>query len=334
MKRKKALLLVNLGSPDKPGRKAVRKYLTDFLNDRRVIDLPWIFRKILVNLIIIPFRTGKSARLYHKLWTSEGFPLHIYLRNLTGKLQEKLPAQYSVYRAMRYGKPDLHHALEQINQGGFEELMIFPMFPQYASSTTGSIIEKTLSQMQKWEVIPAIRIIGQFYNHPEFIRTFASCISQYHPREYDHIVFSYHGLPLRHIRKIHPPDNGVDCICERTLPPSGQWCYKATCYETTRLLAQELNLSEGQYSTGFQSRMSKNWLSPFTDRLIRDLAFQGSKRVLVAAPSFVADCLETIVELGEEYHSLFQRHGGEELTLVQSLNDSDEWVDAIARIIQ
>ena len=334
MKKRKALLVVNLGTPDKPRKKEVRKYLTEFLNDRRVIDIPWLFQKILVNLIIIPFRVGNSTKVYKKLWTENGSPLLIYLNSLADKLQEKLGNEYHVYRAMRYGKPELSKTLEQLNHDRMDELILFPLFPQYASSTTGSIVEKMLSRVRKWEAIPGIRIIEQYYNHPGFINAFANRISQYNPEKYDHVVFSYHGLPLRHIRKIHPGNSGIDCSCEKEMPASGSMCYKATCYETTRLLANKLNIPEDKYSVGFQSRLSKDWLYPFTDKLIEDLAKKGARRVLITAPSFVADCLETNVELGDEYRELFQEHGGEELTLVESLNDSDEWVDVITKIIR
>ena len=334
MTKKKALLIVNLGTPDKPRKREVRKYLSEFLNDSRVIDVPWLLRKILVNLIIIPFRVINSTKLYKKLWTPDGSPLLVYLNNLASKLQQKLGKEYIVYRAMRYGKPGLSHILEQIKQDQVEELTLLPLFPQYASSTTGSIVEKVFSELRKWETIPGIRLIEQFYDHPEFIKTYANRIAQYNPDTYDHIIFSYHGLPMRQIRKIHPNKDGYNCECEKEMPTFGSLCYKATCYETTRLLTQKLNIPGDKYSVGFQSRLSKNWLSPFTDTLVAELADKGAKNILITAPSFVTDCLETIVELEDDYQKLFKQHGGEKLTLVKSLNDSDTWVESITRIIE
>ena len=333
MAKKKALLLVNLGTPDKPRKKDVRKYLTEFLNDRRVIDIPWLWQKLLVNLIIVPFRAGNSTKLYKMLWTEEGSPLLIYLNNLADKLQKKLEGEYTVYKAMRYQKPSLYKTLEQIRDKQYDELVLFPLFPQYASSTTGSIVDRVFKKVRQWETMPGMKVIGQYYDHPDFVDAFASQIKSYDPAGYDHVVFSYHGLPNRQINKVHPGNDGVDCVCEKEMPSYGNLCYKATCYETTRLLAGKLNIPEEKYSVGFQSRLSKNWLYPFTDELVADLAKKGYKRVLITAPAFVADCLETTVELEYEYKELFTEYGGEELTLVKSLNDSDEWAEAIIKII-
>jgi ferrochelatase len=179
---------------------------------------------------------------------------------------------------------------------------------------------------------PAVKITGQFYSHPAFIEAFASQIKKYDPHKYDHVLFSFHGLPLRHIQKSHPEVDYVTCNCENELPAHGAFCYKATCFETTRLLTKRLNLVAGSYSVSFQSRLSKNWLTPFTDKRLEELIAAGKKKVLIVAPSFVADCLETIVEIGEEYKTLFKQLGGEELTLVESLNDNDDWIDAIITI--
>ncbi|MCF8304543.1 MAG: ferrochelatase [Bacteroidales bacterium] len=333
MNKKKALVLINLGTPDKPRKKEVRRYLTEFLNDRRVIDIPWLAQKLLVNLIIIPFRVGNSTKLYERLWTEDGSPLLIYLNNLAAKMQLRLDGQYEVFGAMRYGKPSLTGVLNRIKKEQFEEVIFFPLFPQYASSTSGSIVEKVLREMKSWEAIPSVKMINQFHNHPDFIHAFAKNISAYEPGQYDHVVFSYHGLPYRQINKIHPQKDGESCECDQEMPADGTLCYKATCYETTRLLAQKLDLPKSKYSVGFQSRLSKNWLSPFTDELITDLAKKGAKKVLITAPSFVADCLETIVELEYEYKELFLENGGKQLTLVKSLNDSDHWAEAIEKMI-
>ena len=328
----RALLLVNVGTPDKPEKWMVRRYLAEFLNDKRVIDIPWLFRKILVNLIIIPFRVGKSTGLYRRLWTENGSPLLYYLNSLVEKLQHKVNSGTKVYGAMRYGNPSLQTVLKQIKNDGAEEIIVFPMYPQYASSTTGSVIDKLFQIISRWEVIPAIRIVGQFYNHPVFINVFTQKIKAFNPDAFDHIIFSYHGLPMRQINKVHPNVSGNQCVCNNEMPPHGAFCYKATCYETTRLLLKNLGVPSEKSTVSFQSRLSRNWLEPFTDEVVIQLAKNGAKRVLVVAPAFVADCLETIVEI-EDYNHLFKQHGGHELILVPGLNHDEKWVDAVLEIV-
>ena len=329
---KKVILIVNTGTPDQPDIKHVRKYLSEFLNDCRIIDLPWLSRKLLVNLVIVPFRAPKSTRLYRKLWTGTGSPLLDNLNKIVVKLEQKLKGEYSVYGVMRYGNPSLKEILKKLRSESVDEITVFPLYPQYASSTTGSVHDLIMKEIQTWNVIPGICFTGQFYSHPAFIDAFASQVRRYNPEMYDHVLFSYHGLPLRHIQKAHPLNDYKNCNCHNSFPDHGIYCYKATCYETTRLLAERFNLFPESYSTSFQSRLSKNWLSPFTDATLKELIQQGKKRVLVVAPSFVADCLETIIEINEKYRNLFKQSGGEELVLVESLNDKDEWVDAIITI--
>jgi len=331
---RKALLLVNLGTPEKPEKKAVRRYLSEFLGDRRVIDMPWLFRKMLVHLVILPFRTGTSTRRYQKLWGDKGSPLLVHLERLTVKLQRKLSGEYTVIPAMRYGKPSLAEALSRLEKTPFEEICVLPLFPQYASSTTGSILEMVLGTIRSWEVVPNIRLITSFHHRPEFIEAFAAQVELQEPHTFDHILFSYHGLPYKHLFKLHPDMDCRVCDCSKAMPSCGTYCYKAACYETTRLLARKLGIFETGYSVGFQSRLSKNWLSPFSDERIVQLARNRVEKVLVVAPSFVADCLETLVEVESEYRQLFLDNGGEQLVLVQSLNDSDQWIEALAAMIR
>lgn len=333
MTTRKALLLVNVGTPDRPEKRAVRNYLFQFLNDSRVIDIPWLSRKILVNLIIVPFRAGKSTKLYQKLWTDRGSPLLVYMNDLAGKLQERLGKHFEVWEAMRYGKPSLEKQLENIRERGYDEVVIFPLFPQYASSTTGSVVERVMRITSRWNVIPAIRFVDQYYDAPAFIDAFAQRIRSYHPENYDRVIFSYHGLPIRQIEKVHPQVSEPHCSCVKQMPEHGTHCYKATCYETTRLLAKKLNLNDEKFLTTFQSRLSKNWLYPFTDETVKELARQGTKKVLVVAPSFVTDCLETIIELGEENREIFMENGGEVFDMVESLNADERWADAIVKIL-
>jgi len=332
--RQKAVLLLNVGTPDKPELGSVRKYLSEFLNDPFVIDLPWLIRKILVNLIIIPFRAPKSTKLYQQLWEEEGSPLLSNAVKLKEKLAAKMGDDYSVFMAMRYGNPSIGKALKEIAKGNYEELIVIPLFPQYATSTTETAIQKVYKEAKKSESLPVIKVVKQFYNHPGFLNAWHSRAQEFDLTKFDHIVFSYHGLPLRHIQKSHPKESFQSCYCETKMPDHGLYCYKAACYETTRLLVEKLKLKEDQYSVGFQSRLSKNWLSPFTDELLEELLKRGKKRVLILAPSFVADCLETKVELGVEYAEMFIKAGGEKLQLLESLNDSDAWVSALDSILR
>jgi len=270
-----------------------------------------------------------SAKLYKRLWTDQGSPLLVILQSLATKLNSKVTDDTEVIPAMRYGNPSLKKALNYIRDEGFEEVIVFPLYPQYASSTTGSVNDYVMKKMKSWEVIPAVNMIHQYYDNQHFLNAFAHRIRPYKPWNYDHVVFSYHGLPVRQINKTHPDIQEKTCSCEVELPSHGKSCYKATCYETTRLLAEKLDLKPEDYSISFQSRLSKNWLKPFTDETLIKLAREGKKRVLIVAPAFVADCLETTIELGVEYDELFKENGGEELQLVESLNDDDNWVKAI-----
>ena len=329
-----AVVLINVGTPDSPSVRDVRKYLSEFLNDRRVIDIPWPLRKILVNLIIIPFRAPASAKLYKALWTDNGSPLLYYGNSVKDKLQAQLGEDYHVFLAMRYGNPHLKKVLEEVTAGSFSEIIGLPLYPHYASSTTGTAVEMMMQAVKSREVIPEIKFISQFYNDQGFIDAFVKRIKSCNYRDYEHIVFSYHGLPLRQINKIHPVIDADSCGCEDYMPEHGKYCYKATCYETTRLLVSKLNLTREKYSVAFQSRLSGRWMKPFTDQLLVSKAKEGTKKILIAAPSFVADCLETTVELGIEYKKLFLGSGGRQLDYVESLNDMPEWISALKNIIR
>ncbi len=331
---KKALVLINIGTPDKPENKSVKRYLSEFLNDGLVIDIPWLLRKILVNLIIIPFRVSNSTNLYKRLWTDDGSPLLKYQNNLAEKLNLKLDGNIDVYSAMRYGNPSIESVFKKISKENYSEVVVLPMYPQYATSTTLSTELKVKEVVKKLKLDLNIRFVDQFYNHPAFIRSFCKNIKSHPIDQFDHIIFSYHGLPERQVNKIHPGEISSTCTCHIKMPEHGKKCYKATCYETTRLLAKELDIDSSFYSVSFQSRLSKNWLTPFTDVKINELLKQGKKKILVVAPAFVTDCLETIIEIGYEYKQDFIEKGGEQLQLVDSLNDKDQWVDAIVDIVE
>ncbi len=330
---KKALLLVNVGTPDAPEKKAVKAYLNEFLNDPLVIDIPQPARSLLVNGIIIPFRVSNSTSLYKRLWTQDGSPLLIYLESLVDQLNRQLDSSFHAFGGMRYGNPSLKSQLETIQQGGFKELVVFPLYPQYATSTTESVRKEIDRLLRQMNYAPKLSFIDQYYDHPEFIARFAEKIQAYNPADYDHVVFSYHGLPNRQVEKLHPGIKLESCTCTIELPEHGSYCYHATVYQTTRLLAKALGLKAERYSVSFQSRLSRNWLKPFTDETLLRLLSEGKKRILIAAPAFTADCLETIIELGHEYAEVFLEAGGEKLQLVESLNDSSDWAASILSIV-
>ncbi len=329
-----AVLLLNVGTPEGPERSKVRKFLAEFLNDKRVIDIPWLLRKILVNLIVIPLRATRSSKLYKRLWTDKGSPLLYNGISLKEKLQQKLGDRYIVEFATRYQQPGIKETVDKVLKQNVSTIIVFPLFPQYASSTTGTAVEKLLEIMAAQNNIPAIKTILQYYDHPLYLEAMAGRISNYDYAGYDHILMSFHGLPLRQVNNSH---NGKPCghyNCTMEVTEQNSYCYNAACYATSRLLAEKLSIDTSRYTVCFQSRIAKNWLAPYTDDVIIKLAGMGKKKLLVICPSFTADCLETIIEVGQNYRDLFLRNGGEKLTLVESLNDSEYWVDAISGIIR
>jgi ferrochelatase len=328
------VLLIQLGTPDSPSVRDVRKYLSEFLNDPRVIDIPYLLRKFLVNIIIVPFRAPKSAKLYKQLWTDKGSPLLFYSESLKEKVQLALGNNFKVELAMRYQSPSMDAVLGRMQKKGYERIIILPLFPQYASASSGSAIEKALKIIKQWWVIPELKIISQFYNNEDYINSVVEQGKIYNHAEFDHILFSYHGLPVRQVDKVYT--DGKPCEdhnCETEINQSNQYCYKAACYATTRLLTEKLTIPKEKYTVCFQSRLDKKWLEPFTDKVIIDHAKKGTKKLLVFSPAFVADCLETIVEISHDYSELFKANGGSHLQLVESLNDHPRWVQAVKNMI-
>lgn len=331
---KKAVLFVNVGTPDAPTRRKVARYLFAFLNDRLVIDLPFIFQKILVNFIIIPFRINKSTKLYKKLWTSEGSPLLTNTEKMLDKFQQYTKHKYEAFIAMRYGNPALEKTIRQIDQQEITELIVVPLYPQYSLSTTITTENKIRTIMKKYKGIN-YRFTEQFYHLPSFINALAERVNEHNLNDYDHFLISFHGLPLRHIKKMHQQMEDLKCSCE-TSKDSNEIlnCYQNSCLHTAKLLAKKLALKTENYTICFQSRLTKNWLSPFTDRVILEQLEKGNKKLLVVSPSFVADCLETTVEISIDYKELFLKAGGEKLTLVTALNDSDAWIKSLTEIVE
>ncbi|WP_373396745.1 ferrochelatase [Algoriphagus halophilus] len=333
---KTGVLLVNLGTPDSTSTGDVRKYLREFLMDGRVIDIPFIPRWMLVNLIIAPFRAPKSAAEYRKLWTDRGSPLLFHTVDLKEKLVEKLDSsEYVVSMGMRYQSPSIESALEELMKKKVKKIIVVPLFPQYASATNGSVIDRVMEIARGWQIIPEITFVSNFIDHPLFLKAWKELGQEMmEKKKYDRFLFSYHGLPERQIKK-----GSVDNYCQlgaccNKYSSSNQFCYRAQCFQTTRMIAAELGLPEEKVDTCFQSRLGKDpWVQPYTEDMIKKLSSEGVKNVLVFSPAFVADCLETTVEVGQEYKEQFEEQGGDHWDLVPSLNSEDTWVDCLVDLV-
>ncbi len=331
---KTGVLLINLGTPDSPKVSDVRSYLSQFLNDPRVIDLPWLARKLLVNFIIVPFRAKKSAEEYKKVFNQKGSPLLYHTRSISEKVQSILGEAYGVHMAMRYKNPSIASVLAEMQALHYDKIIILPLFPQYASSTNGSAIEEVMRIVSKWWVIPNIEFISHFYTDETYIDLVSQRAQTFDFSAYDHILFSFHGLPIRHIDKVFKERPASLEERNGDLNPKNSYSYETACKETTKQVALKLGLKEEEYSICYQSRLGKEWLLPYADKKIEELGKEGKKKLLVFSPAFVADCLETLVEIGEGYEELFQSFGGESLELVPSLNDGDDWAKCISNYIK
>ena len=332
---KKGVLLVNLGTPDSTAVPDVRKYLREFLMDKRVVDIPAFPRWLLVNGIIAPFRAPKSAAEYRKLFTERGSPLKYYTEDLIDPLQTLLGEEYVVRYAMRYQSPSIQSVLDELKAMNVESIHVIPLFPQYASATTGSVIDKVMEITMKWQIIPEIKFTSQFLEHELFLDVIVQNGKNWMEKtEYDHYVFSYHGLPERQIRK---GSVGKQCqlgSCCGKFHERNQFCYRAQCFQTTRLVAAKLGIPEDKYTVCFQSRLGKDpWVKPYTEDVLHDLAKSGKKKVLAFSPAFVSDCLETTIEVGQEYKEEFMEAGGEQWDLVESLNDDPKWVECLKELV-
>lgn len=327
------VLLINLGTPDAPRTREVRRYLREFLSDPRVIDMNPIGRWLLLNLIILPFRPAKSAAAYRSIWTPDGSPLLIHGQQLRDALAAQLGEHYAVALGMRYGAPSIASAVDELLARGVDRLIAVPLFPQYSSAASGSAMACLMEALRDRWNLPSIEIVSDFYDDPGFIDAFAqrhrTAIDTLRP---DYVLFSYHGLPERHVLRSEGP--GVQC--DRTDPcpvigPSNRFCYRAQCFATTRALATSLDLDEGAYGTAFQSRLGRaQWIEPSTDGMLPKLAERGVKRLLVSCPAFVADCLETLEEIDMRAKQQWLALGGEAFAMVPSLNSQPRWVEALA----
>lgn len=336
-KAKKGVLLVQLGTPDTPTTPDVKRYLTEFLMDGRVMDIPYMGRSLLVKGVIVPQRAYKSAETYATIWDEvNGSPLMYYSVLQQRMLQEELGEEYHVELAMRYQNPSIESALKKMEGMFLESIKVIPLFPQYASATSGSVIDKVMEIMRKWQYIPQVSFVSSFCEDEGVIDTFVEHGNKHNIDEYDHVLFSYHGLPVRQLGKVDPtgtlncPDNGCDSCKKET----NSFCYLSQCYATTRAIANKLNLPEDKYTVCFQSRLGKTpWIQPYTSDALHDLANRGVKRLLVFSPAFVADCIETLDEIQVEYAEEFKELGGEEVAMVESLNDNPRWIQSLKRLV-
>jgi len=331
---KKGILLVNLGTPDSPSNADVRKYLREFLMDSRVIDINPIARTLLVKGIIAPTRGPKSAKLYREIWDEKtGSPLLHYSKLQQQLLQERLGDDYIVELAMRYQSPSIESALERLKAALVQDIKVIPMFPQYASASTGSVYEKVMGLVGKWPTSPNISFINSFHDNDLMIQTFADNAKKHQPETFDHVLFSFHGLPQRQL--INSDHTHSYCLksadCCQTFNNTNKFCYSAQSHHTARLIAERLNIPKEKYTICFQSRLGSDpWVQPYTSEIVARLAAEGKRRLLVFCPAFVADCLETVYEVTREYGDEFKALGGEHVQLVESLNDSSTWIEALA----
>lgn len=331
----KGVLLINLGSPDSPSKKDVKKYLGEFLMDERVIDTPYILRTLLVKGIILNTRPKKSAEAYQKVWTEEGSPLIVYTNKLQAKVQEQVNIPVEI--AMRYGNPSIKSGMDKLYKQGVKDILVIPLYPQYAMATTETVIVKSEEVKNAYYKDVTFTIVPPFYNHPDYIRVLSNSIADgLNGFKYDHLLFSYHGIPERHIYKTDPTKSHckIDGSCCNTSSTAHETCYRHQCFETTKLVAKTLNLEASTYSDSFQSRLGRDpWLQPYTAEQFESFPKNRIKNLAVVTPAFVADCLETIEEIGMEGKEDFLDSGGAEFKTIPCLNDNDEWAEVLAKWI-
>jgi ferrochelatase len=326
----RAVLLVNLGSPDSPSVPDVRRYLREFLMDERVLDAPYPIRWWIVNVMILPSRPAQSAEAYHKIWTAEGSPLVATSQKVAAQLRERL--SIPVELAMRYQNPSIQDAVQKLSRQGVTELFLIPLFPHYAMSSYETAVERVREIAAKTAPGMKLSVMEPYYDRPDYIQAMVDNAAEHLRADYDHLLFSFHGIPERHLRKSDP--TGSHCLSSKTCCAADcktlATCYRAQCYRTAEAFARAASLPQHRYSVAFQSRLGRQpWLTPYADRVIEGLPKVGVKRLLVICPSFVSDCLETLEEIGLRGQETFRESGGEELKLVPCLNTHPQWIRAL-----
>jgi ferrochelatase len=333
----RGIILMNLGSPDSTAVKDVKKYLGEFLMDEKVIDYPFLFRMLLVKGIIVPFRSPKSAEAYKTIWTKEGSPLIVFTQQLQKRLQESIDEPVEI--AMRYGHPSPTVAFDALlkNDPAISEVILVPLYPHYAMSSYETAVEYAKEIHKKRAYKFQLRVIRPYYEEPAYLNALAESIRPYLKQDHDHILFSYHGVPERHIHK--GDVTGKHCLkvedCCHVASAAHQFCYRHQCFVTTHKVAALLNISPEKYSQSFQSRLGRaEWLKPYTAKRLAELPNEGVKKLLVVCPAFVSDCLETLEEIAEQGKEIFMHAGGESFTMIPCLNVHPVWVGAIAKWIK
>ena len=331
----KGILLMNLGSPDSTAVKDVQKYLNQFLMDERVIDIPWLVRTLLVKGIIVPFRAPKSAEAYKIIWTKKGSPLVETTRELKEALQKEIEEPVEI--AMRYGNPQMEDGFDALLRRNpmIEEVIALPLYPHYAMSSYETAVEYAKEIHKKKGYKFKLSFVDPFYNDPQYLNALAGVIKPFLEEPYDHMLFSYHGIPKRHIRKSDVTGN--HCLqsenCCDVASPAHAHCYRHQVFTTTRLITEILNIPKEKYSLSFQSRLGKGWLTPFSDFRLAELPAEGKKKLLILCPAFVSDCLETLEEIEIRGREIFMNAGGESFKMIPCLNVNSLWVKAVAEYV-
>ncbi len=329
---KKGVLLVNLGSPDSTKVQDVRKYLREFLMDKRVIDVPYLLRYFLVNGIIAPFRAKKSAAAYRKIWWNEGSPLKVITERLAAKIRAQVEVPVEV--GMRYASPSIEDGIQKLNDQGVRKIVVIPLYPQYAMSTTETVVEKCKEVQDKFPAID-LEFESPFYNNPQYIDCLVKSIEDHVKEEVDALLFSYHGVPERHIYKTDPTGTcEIGSCCFEKSRASHEKCYRHQCYKTTELTREALGMSKSNVYQSFQSRLGNDpWLQPYTDETLGNFPAKGKKKIAVIAPAFVSDCLETLEEIEMEGKEEFLEAGGEKFIYIPCLNEADSFVNFLTERI-
>lgn len=333
---KKGIVLMNLGSPDSTAVKDVRRYLSEFLMDERVIDMPLLLRALLVRGIIVPFRAPKSALAYQSIWTKEGSPLMVISRQLREALQEQV--EEPVVLAMRYGNPSPMEAYEELMEKlpGLEEVVLVPLYPHFAMSSYETALEYAKKVYRKKKYPFRLSVVEPFYNNDVYLDALAESIRPYLQQDYDHLLFSYHGVPERHLLKADPTRKhclqSADCCSVAS--EAHDTCYRHQCLDTMYQVAARLQLPKHKYSFSFQSRLGRDeWLKPYTVVRLEQLPGEGIKKLLVVCPAFVSDCLETLEEIAEQGREVFMHAGGESYQLIPCMNVHPAWVKALRSLV-
>ncbi len=329
----KAVLLTNLGSPEQPDESSVRIYLNEFLMDPYVIQLPWILRRTIVSLLVLPKRPKSSALAYKSIWSENGSPLIELSKNLQKALQQQV--EMPVALAMRYGNPSIEQQIiKLVNQSGIDEILLIPLYPHYADSTVTTSIAKAKQVIKQYNLSVKLKVLSTFYQHPDYISALASSAEPYIDEKFEHILFSYHGLPEKHLTSADPTK--LHCLktndCCNVSSDAHATCYRHQVLCTTQALVMELGLTKEQYTISFQSRLGRaKWLEPSTETTLQLLAEKGIKHVHVICPAFVTDCLETLEEIAIRGEDVFQKAGGQNLTMIPCLNAHKKWVQTLAK---